>query len=144
MEKNKRMQSWIVLAVAVLVIGGGAFYGGMQYSRYSMTAGRADRFQGAGGPGMANRTAGSDSFTSGEVLSKDDKSITVKLTDGGSKIIFVSGTTQVMKSDTGSLADLTVGQQVSASGTANTDGSINATSVQIRPNVPTTTDAVKK
>lgn len=141
---KKKMNNLIILIVAVMIIGGGAFYGGMQYNRHSMTAGRAARFQGMGGTqGIANRTNG-DSFTSGEILSKDDKSITIKLPDGGSKIVFISDSTQVTKSATGALSDLTVGVQISANGTANTDGSVNAATVQIRPNLPAPANITNK
>lgn len=143
MEK-KSSKNLILLIGALIVIGGGAFYGGMQYSRYKVMAGRTARFQGMGGTqGIANRTNGG-SFTNGEILSKDDKSITIKLPDGGSKLVFVSDSTQVMKSTTGTPDDLAVGQQISANGTANTDGSINAQSVQIRPNVPASTGSSNK
>jgi hypothetical protein len=36
---------------------------------------------------------------------------------------------------TGAISDLTIGTQVSVTGTANGDGSITAKSVQIKPNI---------
>jgi hypothetical protein len=75
-------------------------------------------------------------FTTGEIISKDTTSITVKLATGGSKIIFLDANTKVSKSVDGSVNDLTTGTQVSITGTPNTDGSVNATNVQIRPNMP--------
>ena len=143
MENKKSMKNLILLIGALVVIGGGAFYGGMQYDRSKISAGRAGRFQGINGAGISNRTTGGGNFTSGEILSKDDKSITIKLPDGGSKIVFMSSSTQITKSAAGTLGDLTLGLQVSANGTANTDGSINAESVQIRPNLPAAADAAK-
>ena len=79
--------------------------------------------------GGAGRTGG---VTSGEVILKDDKSVTVKLSNGGSKIIFFSPTTEVVKSVKGLSEDLIVGEEIIVTGEANADGSLNAKSIQIR------------
>ena len=68
----------------------------------------------------------------GEILSKDDKSLTVKMQDGGSKIIFLGNSVIVNKTIIGFLGDLKVGDSVSVMGSANADGSINAKTVQIQ------------
>ena len=73
----------------------------------------------------------------GEVISADDKSITIKLRDGGSQIIFFTPSTPVTKSVSSSASDVAVGEQVTVSGAKNQDGSISAQSIQIRPNLPT-------
>ena len=69
----------------------------------------------------------------GEILSKDDKTITVKLTDGGSKILLLSETTKVETVVVGTKDDLAVGKSISAFGKTNTDGSVLVESIQIRP-----------
>lgn len=126
-----------------IIVGGGAFYGGMKYDQNqtaaARTAARAQFGGNSGGNGTRGARGGlaSGGFTAGEVIAKDDKSITIKLRDGGSKIIFLSGSTEVTKSAQGSVQDISVGTQVSANGTANSDGSVTAQMIQIRPNLPT-------
>lgn len=132
----------IIVGVAVLVVAA-AFFGGMKYAesknprrQFSMagfganTGGQARVINGQG----AQRGGG---LVIGEILSKDDKSVTVKLPDGGSKIIFFSNSTEIMKFVSGAVSDLEVGKTISVNGSANSDGSITAQSIQVRPNIQT-------
>jgi len=124
-----------IVIVSAVIVGGGSFYAGMKYDQSKNKTERQTRMQqfggGNGGPRGQQRAAGGG-FASGEIISKDDKSVTVKLQDGGSKIVFVSDSTAVMKSTQGSLGDVLVGGQVMATGSPNPDGSISAQSIQIR------------
>ncbi len=128
-HKHKKIVTAVVI---VLLVGGISFYGGMKYAqsknpfagRASGTAQGGNRF--AGGARGGNATAG-------QVVSKDDKSITIKTRDGGSKILFYSGSTLVMKAVAGSAGDVTVGAEITAIGTQNSDGSVTAQSIQLRP-----------
>ncbi len=136
------MKHVIVIVAVAAVVGAGAFFGGTKYAesktpvRGGAGQARTGQFGGQGFAGGAAARA-NGGVTAGEILSKDDKSITVKLRDGGSKIIFFSDTTQVMKAAAGTSDDLAVGAQVTATGSANADGSISAQSIQLRPNAPT-------
>lgn len=121
----------IVSAVILVLVAGGAFYGGMVY-------GQSHRGN-ANFPGQNQNVSirgnkqGGAGFNTGEIISKDDKSVTIKLMNGGSKIIFFSSTTEVGKFVTGTTNDLAVGNTVMVQGQANQDGSITAQSIQIRP-----------
>jgi len=135
-----------VVVVIGIVVAGAAFFGGMQYQSGKTPQRGPGGFAGASGAnfqGMkqgqgANRVGGQGAnFTAGEILSKDDKSITVKMRDNGTKIIFVSGTTKITKNTDGSLSDLSVGKNVSVNGKTNSDGSLTADSVQLMPAMPT-------
>jgi hypothetical protein len=136
MNKNKKI-GLIVAGIVVLI---GVFYGGMFYGKSQgnsrgpegFSANMQNRDVQLGGIAGGKNQMGGGGFTSGEVVSKDDKSITMKLADGGSKIIFLDNNTKVSKTVNGKTADLTIGEQVSITGTANSDGSITAQSVQIR------------
>ncbi len=130
----------IVIGVALLV-GAGSFYGGMKYaSAKSPTrnfqhptgaAGGNAGFGGGQGPDARGNTMGS--FITGEILSNDGKTLTVKGRDGSSKIVLLGDTTEVSLFVAGKPADLEVGKSVMVQGKANTDGSVTAQSVQLRP-----------
>lgn len=126
-----------VVWVVVIVVA--AFYGGMVYGKSgSPTRGQfgngqfTGRLDGTTGMGVRGGMNGGG-FTAGEIISKDELSITIKMQDGSTKIVLVGSSTQVMKSTTGSSDDLTTGTNVTVTGTANSDGSVTAQSVQIRP-----------
>ncbi len=127
----------IFIAIA-LVVGGGAFYGGMKYGQNSWRSGfqnfdnlSPQQRQQMGGAFRGNN-GGNNGLAIGEIIAKDDKSITVKLSNGSSKIVFFSDSTQISKSVSGSSSDLSSGKTVSVNGTANQDGSITAQSIQLR------------
>ena len=129
----------IVTAVLVIVAIGAGFFGGMKYSEYQRTQGRASGARQF--PGGANGTNGQMQGrnglggrpVTGEVISKDDTSMTVKTQDGGSKIVMLSTTTTYSKSTAGTVQDVVVGGQVAVVGTVNSDKSMTAQNVQINP-----------
>lgn len=82
-----------------------------------------------GGAAGATRAAGG--FTVGSIIAQDSDSITVQLADGSTKIVFYSGSTAIAVSKDGTAADLTDGQEVSVTGTSNSDGTITATRLQV-------------
>ena len=157
------MKPWLIAVVAVVVIavGVGGFFGGRamgggggtvtaeqavkalqnmtpeEMRQALQSAGGAGGLFGArGGNGVAGGTGGTGAnraggFVSGSIIAKDSGSITVKLADGSTKIVLYAGSTAVNVSQTGTASDLVVGKDVTITGTANTDGSVTATRIQI-------------
>ncbi|MEI6420071.1 MAG: hypothetical protein WCO30_00415 [bacterium] len=137
--KDKKVVGALVIC---LVIGLGLGYGlksvvggktVMPGSRASFgTNGGFQQMGGAnGGQKVGARQFGN--AVNGEVLSLDANSMVVKSRDGGSRIILVSPSVEISKSVAGSLTDLVAGTQVMVAGASNSDGSINATTINIRP-----------
>jgi len=128
----------IIMVLVALIVGAGAFYGGMQYQK-SQRGNFAFGTAGQGGRQFAmqfgSRNGGGPGFRPvvGEIISSDATSITVKSPDGSSKIVLLSSKTTINKAATGTVSDLKKGEQVAAFGTQNADGSLTAQSVQLNP-----------
>ncbi len=126
----KKNQTSILIAVIALVVGFGIGYVVHQPQNQAAsfgtgTAGRRTfgAGQGTAGVGMVN----------GTILSVDPSSLTVQLRDGSSQVIFYSTTTPVLTTTVGSIADLSAQKDVVIIGTSNSDGSMTAQSIQVRP-----------
>jgi hypothetical protein len=140
-------QNKIIIGGIVVIIL--AFFGGMKFGEargvtaklgFGPAAMMAQGQGGRAGVGMGGRAGAgrqNGGFVTGQILSKDETSLTVKLPTGGSKVVILSTTTPVSKMAAGSYNDLSVGSEVMVTGSTNTNGSVNATSVELRP-APTT------
>ena len=140
MKKNKKV--WAIVIVVVLIII--SFWAGSKYGEgkagSTLAANRANFTQNGFGANGSMRSAQSrggagGGLINGQILSMDNKSVTVSLRGGGSKIVFYSPSTKVEKTVDGVTTDLATGKEVMVTGTANPDGSVDATSIQIRPAV---------
>ncbi len=135
------MKKILPIIIAVIVTGSVAFYGGMKYQTSKTPTGLAganfqkQMFSGQNGQqnGAARRIGGTGgaNMAAGEIIARDAQNITVKLQDGGSKIIFFSDSTKITKSANGTINDIEIGQTVMAGGKQNTDGSLTAETLQI-------------
>ena len=142
MNRNKI----ISFSVGFVVVAGLAFFGGIKYDQ-AKNGGSSSQYalrRSNGGFGRRGGSGSGNDFVAGQIIATDSNSVTVQLrgmngapgsssSNGGSKIIFLSDKSQILKSVSGTSADLTVGQQVIVTGTDNSDGSITAQKIQIRP-----------
>ncbi|HUV46798.1 MAG TPA: DUF5666 domain-containing protein [Candidatus Bathyarchaeia archaeon] len=124
--------SILAIVLVILLVAASGFFVGMKYQQTKRPS-RGD-FQGRMGtrqgfPGTPNQQ-GSQAVR-GEIINKDEGSITVKLTDNSSKIVLISETTEINKATKGSAEDLQTGQQVMVFGQKNEDGSVSALNIQL-------------
>lgn len=139
----------IIVIIAILVVGTGSFYGGIKYAnskktqnsfqRNGVSGANGQRAQGMRQGGAGINSASGSGFVNGEIIKKDDKSITIKVGDarrpdgqGGSKIVYISDSAIISKSVVGAKDDLEIGKNVMINGSIGEDGSIVAQFVQIR------------
>lgn len=125
------MKNINMIAVVLLIAGLGAgFFAGMKYQQSQNSSfvnfrqGQFDR---------QNRNMMGRGAIMGQIISQDDKSITVKLQDNSSKIVLLSASATISKTDVGSKTDLKTGANVAVFGITNSDGSVTAQNVQLNP-----------
>lgn len=141
------MNKIVHIMILVILVGAGSFYGGMMYggSKGNTVSGtnnggersfnREDiqnRMNRTGGGSMpAFRAGAGGTVTQGEIISRDDSSITLKLEEG-SKIVFFTTSTVVTQINTSTIGSLNNGIKVMVRGSANEDGSITASSINLQ------------
>lgn len=139
---KKYTSPFVFFLIAIVLLAVGAFYGGIEYQKGQSASSLNNRFRNQDAFPSGSRVrdfsnGNSMNFTSGEIIAKDEGSVTVKMQNGSTKIVLFGPTVEVYKSDKGSLEDLVVGENVMVNGKANSDGSLTADSVQIRNmNIP--------
>lgn len=132
MKKN----SIVFIIIGFVIIAGISFFAGIKYQQSTQPSFSRQFGQGQGtrmglGQSQGNRTGFRP--VNGEIINSDDKSITVKLQDGSSKIIILSDKTTINKAANATKNDLKTGEKVAVFGTENADGSITAQSIQLNP-----------
>jgi|GEM_PF-1073014 len=129
----------VVIAGIVGMIGIGVGFGAAQLPQLkgtraptlapnsSIQPGNGNRFRGGAAGNRANRGV------MGQITGKDDKSLTVKLPDGSSKIVIISDKTTYQMMTSAKKDDVAQGKSVRVMGITNQDGSVTADSVFINP-----------
>ncbi|HUY62874.1 MAG TPA: hypothetical protein VMV50_03780 [Candidatus Paceibacterota bacterium] len=118
----------VVVAVVALAIGLGIGY----YVPHGAAAATPSGGF-AGRTGSFTRGGAGGGFLSGIVAKEDSGSITLNMSDGTSRVVLVTPDTTVSKSVDGTLSDVAVGSNIIVSGTTNSDGSVSANLIQVRP-----------
>lgn len=98
-------------------------------------------FAAIGAAGFTRGNQAMGGLLTGIVAAKDSGSITLNTRDGSSRVVLTTPDTTVSKSVNGTLSDVVVGSTVIVSGTTNSDGSVSASLVQLRPAMPAATVA---
>ncbi len=134
----------VIVLVAVIALGIG-FYVGAKYEKSKLARLGLLKNNSNGGAAVAQKTKKkktkaktnqvSGNVISGSIVSKNAQSVTIKTNGNVSQIVSVTSATKIGATETGTLADLTVGEQITVSGTKNPDGSFTATNIQ--PVAPT-------
>jgi len=125
---NKFMAKKIIpIIITLIIIGGGIFYGGMKYEQSKSPLSQFSRQNSQNlyqeqrqqfSQGRTGAGAGAN-FLTGEVIAKDEQSLTIKIPAGGSKIIFFSDSTEISKFVNGAPNDLEIGKTISVNGATN-------------------------
>ena len=143
--------TFLITTIIALLVGGASFFIGTKYQEGKQSNFRRQfdgQIQGQFGQGqrmMGNGNRLGFRPVNGEIISADEKSITVKLADGSSKIVIFTDKTEINKAENAATADLKTGEKVAVFGTENSDGSVTAQNIQLNPiirnlqdsNVPT-------
>jgi hypothetical protein len=155
----KRVVIGLVVAVVVLALAGGAFFGGMKLGQNQViknpmqylagadgafpiragngqfpggagTDAQGGQFPGAGGTPGAGFQGRGVAASADTIQAIDGDTITLNTADGSVKVI-TSDTTYIQKYMSVTVADLAVGDSVTVQGTNNDDGSITARSIRV-------------
>ncbi len=134
----------LVLGVVVVGVAAVSFFGGIQYQKSQ--ASEMPNF----GAGMRNaqgrnnsefgrpnnnqgNMGGRNGMIVGEVSSKDANSLTIKMSDGSSRIVILSDNTTYRMASEASSDKVEVGTKVAVMGNQGTDGSTTAENIEINP-----------
>lgn len=157
--KNKQTHviSMVILIIAVTI---GSFFCGTKYQQNKTVSNFRQQIIGSNGQrrelgqGVGQNAINNDIAknrgqipgfrqTVGEIISLDDKTLTIKMADGSSKIVLISDTTKINQSTAATKTDLKVGIKIMVNGETNSDGSVTSRNIEINPAFATITPTLK-
>ncbi len=136
MKKYKLHIIWAI--VTAIALGGGFFWGKSIVASTAINRTGTGRFAFAsstsgGFAGRAGLGAGAGGgFAVGQVASIDSNSLMLQLPNGNSENVYYSSSTQVIIPQPSSISKIKSGTMVMIGGTQNIDGSMTATTIQVR------------
>jgi Cu/Ag efflux protein CusF len=143
--KNMNKNIAILVAVVLIIVAvAGGFFGGVMYQKTqsptfgSGMMGQNGSRQGAFAGRFGSQNGQNANFrpVRGQVVGMDNSSMTVKMSDGSTKLVVLSSSTSYMQSTAAKLSDIKTGDTVNVVGTQNSDGSVTAQDIQINPVQP--------
>jgi len=120
----------LAIIVIVIIAALAAFYAGAKYEKHKLSA------LGLLVNKSATKKAAVGNSIKGTITAADDKSITIKMTNGSEKTIEFSSSMTFGTKGTGSASDLFIGELVVITGENNPDGSFAATNIRISKKSP--------
>ena len=117
---------WLFVAIAFFFIGR-ATVGGSTAGVGSYASSTRGNFAGRGAG-----TGAGGGFVAGTVVSVDKGVIAVSLPNGNSENVYYSGSTSIIKPQPADVSSLTPGTMVMIGGMTNPDGSVTASTIQVR------------
>jgi hypothetical protein len=128
----------VYVFILLAVVGAASFFGGMKFQeskrgQFQRIGSDGNMMQFRGPNGASGGTFNRQGYqpVGGEIIKKDDTSLTLKLEDGSSKIIILGDSTKINKAEEVKKEDLKEGEKVVVFGTTNSDGSVTAQNVQV-------------
>jgi len=134
---NKKFLPVVIIGIAIIFALAG-FAAGIEYQKRKLLSKSSNTQNFPGGNGnqasINTRQRGGlqGGMAAGDVIAKNANSITLKMRDGSSRIVFFSDSTQITKQVAGTLDDVIIGSSVMIQGTSNSDGSITAQVISLR------------
>lgn len=132
--------------MVLIVVAGGSFFGGMAFQKHKgTTAATVSRTSGIAGGQFAGRsgttraggtTGGFGGGVTGQIVSMDASSITVKTQNGSTEIVYFSSSTPITKEVSAASSDLATGDNVVIRGSSS-NGTVTATNISVVPTLPT-------
>ena len=129
-----------ITSISIIIFGLVAFWGGTkweeprvvaQFQKQQADAAQARRAQMQQNDQMSPQAVRSD-VAIGTITAVDGSGATIKMQDGSEKKIVFSGATIVRKTDEIKPSDLSVGQQLTATGKTNSDGTLAVQNISVR------------